>query len=68
VEAESGGFVADGQERARAGIRAQVEAEYAELLKGASPASPENVARLRREMDRDLQKRLSSQAPRDGLY
>ena len=48
-------FVADGCERAREGIRAQVEAEYETLLKGAKP---EEAARLKREMDRELQKRL----------
>ena len=43
---ESSGFVADGHDRAERGIRAQVEAEYAERLK-LKQATREEEARLR---------------------
>lgn len=61
----SNGFVADGYARACAGVRAQVESEYAERLK---KAAPEEVARLWLQMQRELEARLLSKAPGDGLY
>ena len=59
------GFVADGQERAREGIRAQVEAEYAERLKSAKR---EGVTRLRQEMQREMDSRMQRSARLDLLY
>jgi hypothetical protein len=63
--AESNGFVADGHERAREGIRAQVEAEYAERLK---TASAEENSRLRREMLREFDSRVQRSTRPDALY
>lgn len=59
------GFVADGYERTREAIRAQVEAEYAEQLK---KASPEEAARLKPQMAREIEERLRTKAPREALY
>jgi hypothetical protein len=61
----STGFVADGHERARAGIRAQVAAEFAEQLK---KATPEEAARLRQQMQREVDSRMRHAAPADALY
>lgn len=63
--AQSNGFVADGQERAQAGIRAQVEAEYAE---GLSKAAPDEAARLRKQMHEEMERRLRLQAKPGSLY
>jgi hypothetical protein len=66
---EDSHFVLDGRERAREasfdGIRAQVEAEYAERLQAA------NWARrllLKAEMRREIERRLDRIAPPDALY
>ena len=63
--AELSGFVADGCERVREGIRAQVEAEYAERLK---QATVEEASRLRRQMHEELERRLRIQAKQGSLY
>ena len=62
---KSVGFVADGHERAREGIRAQVEAEYAERLK---QAKPEEVSPLRQEMQREIDSRMQPAVRLDLLY
>lgn len=64
---ESSGFVADGHDRAERGIRAQVEAEYAERLK-LKQATREEEARLRLAMQREMESRMDREAPPDALY
>lgn len=59
------GFVADGYERTREGIRAQVESEYAERLK---KASPQEAVRLKLQMAREIEERVRTKAPREALY
>ncbi|MCH8045301.1 MAG: hypothetical protein IID44_16445 [Planctomycetes bacterium] len=62
-------FVADGHARACAAaetqVRAAVTAEYAERLKAASLLGR---IRLRRDMEREIQRRISEQAPPWALY
>ncbi|MCA9168603.1 MAG: hypothetical protein KDB23_13100 [Planctomycetales bacterium] len=63
------GFVADGCRRARdasrAIVRSEVEREFAGKLVNATAADQK---RLRVEMDREIEKRLSILAPPDALY
>jgi hypothetical protein len=58
-------FIAGGCERARVGIRAQVEADYAARLKATTP---EEASRLRRDMQREIDVRVRQRAPTDALY
>jgi hypothetical protein len=62
-------FVADGQARAHKAnkprIRAAVEAEYAERWHGATPW---DRFWLRREMNREIARRLQEAAPSYALY
>ena len=63
------GFVADGCRRARAAIeprvRADVEREFAGKLENASFLKR---LRLRRQMEREIQRRVEAMAPSDALY
>lgn len=69
AQADDSGFVADGCERAHdaiePAIRAQVEQEYTDRLKAASPFQR---YRLRRELNKEIQRRIDAQAPPDALY
>ena len=62
-------FVEGGWKNARTAteplVRAEVEAEYAERLKEASPW---RRFWLRREMEREIRRRTNAAAPRDALY
>lgn len=62
-------IVADGHARAQAAaetqVRAAVRAEYAERLKATSLLGR---IRLRRDMEREIQRRISEQAPPWALY
>ncbi len=62
-------IVADGHARAYAAaepqVRTAVTAEYAARLKAASLLGRR---RLRRDMEREIQRRLSEQAPPSALY
>ena len=59
------GFVADGYDRARATsefvVRSEVEREFVGKLHGASTVDQK---RIRREIDRKVEKRLDEVAPR----
>ena len=63
------GFVADGCRRARAAIepqvRAEVQREFASELENASFLKR---VRLRRQMEREIQRRVEAMAPPDALY
>lgn len=58
-------FVADGRQRAREAIRADVAKKFAVRLQ---QASPEEFPALRREMEQEIERRLERTAPRDALY
>ena len=63
------GFVADGYRRAKRGaeehIRLQVEEEFAERLQYATD---DEEATLRREMEKEIKRRVSRITPPDALY
>jgi len=63
------GIVADGHRRAVRAlepvVRAEVEAEYADRL-AAVPRWKR--ARLRREMQQEIERRIAERAPPDALY
>lgn len=62
-------FVADGCERARAALepelRAEVEAEYAVRLVGVGFVER---MKLKRQINREVERRLRARAPKDALY
>jgi len=63
------GFVADGHRRARTAaepqVQAEVEREFADRLEHASGRER---ARLLREMEREIKRRIRGTAPPDALY
>lgn len=62
-------FVEDGQQRARVAllpiVRAEVEAEFADHVQEASAAGR---LRLKIQIRREIERRVQSRAPADGLY
>jgi hypothetical protein len=65
----SNGFVADGYRRAYSAVeppvRVEVTAEYAERLERASFWERQ---RLKREIEREIRRRVHEKAPPDALY